>query len=247
MIVYLTSSPCVIDADRALLTPKNGFLDHLKADIRPGMNCLYIASDPEDAPANQRYSWDMYNAFAEAGMLFREMRVLQKDNAQNAESLIQWSDFIILAGGHVPTQNAFFRQCNLRELLKDYGGIIMGISAGSMNSACEVYAQPELAGESLDPKYQRFVPGLDLTEINILPHYQQVKDDMLDGKRLYEDITFEDSCGRKFLVLPDGSYVCIRSGVTMLHGEAYQLENRKMRKICADGHSVKLIWKDKES
>ena len=247
MILYLTSSPCVIGADRALLTPKNGFLDHMKADLRPGANCLYIASSPDDFAANRRYSWDMYNAFAEAGMLFREMRILQRDNMHNAAALIQWSNFIILAGGHVPTQNTFFRELNLRALLADYAGVIMGISAGTMNCADVVYAQPEMAGESIDSNYKRFVPGLNLTNIQVLPHYQQVKNDLLDGKRLYEDITFEDSCGHNFLVLPDGSYVCVRSGVAMLHGEAYRLSDRKMRRICTDGQSLRLIWKDKET
>ena len=240
MILYLTSSPCVIGADRALLNPQNGFLDHLKADVRTGCKCLYVASSPDDPNANQRYSWDMYNAFAEAGMLFREMRILQRDTAINAKALIDWSDLIILAGGHVPTQNDFFREINLRDLLKNYAGVVMGISAGSMNCAREVYAQPEMPGETLDTHYRRFVPGLALTEIQVLPHYQQVKDDVLDGKRLYEDITFADSCGHRFLVLSDGSYVCVRNGISMLQGEAYLLSNKQMRKICTDGQSVVL-------
>ena len=143
MILYLTSSPCVIGADRALLTTKNGFLDHLRADLPPGVNCLYIASSPDDPTANRRYSWDMYNAFAEAGMLFREMRILQRDNANNAPALIQWSDMIILAGGHVPTQNAFFQEIGRDRLIRNYQGVVLGISAGSMNSAHEVYQQPE--------------------------------------------------------------------------------------------------------
>lgn len=240
MILYLTSSPCVIGADRALLNPQNGFVDHLKADIRPGSNCLFVASSPDDPDANRRFSWDMYNAFAEAGMLFREMRILQRSTAWDAKNLIAWSDLIILAGGHVPTQNDFFQDLSLRELLRNYSGVILGISAGSMNCAREVYAQPEEPGETLDPNYRRFVPGLNLTEIQILPHYQQVKDDILDGKRLYEDITFTDSCGHKFLVLPDGSYVCVRSGISMLQGEAYLLSDKRLRKICADGQSVVL-------
>ena len=60
-------------------------------------------------------------------------------------------------------------------------------------------------------------------------------------------IAYEDSIGHNFLVLPDGSYVCVRSGVSMLHGEAYRLSEGKMGKICTDGQSIKLIWKDKES
>ena len=240
MILYLTSSPCIIGADSALLNPQNGFLDHLKADIHPGCKCLYIASSPDDPAANRRFGGDMFSAFAEAGMLFREMRILQRDTMQDAKALVDWSDLIILAGGHVPTQNAFFAECGLRQLLKSYRGVVMGISAGSMNCADEVYAQPEMPGETLDPGYRRFVPGLGLTNLQILPHYQQVKNDILDGKRLYEDITFADSCGHRFLVLPDGSYVCVRNGISMLHGEAYLLRNSKMRKICTDGQSVML-------
>jgi peptidase E len=240
MILYLTSSPCVIGADRAMLNPQNGFLDHLKADIHPGCKCLYIASSPDDPAANRRFGGDMFSAFAEAGMLFREMRILQRDTMQDAKALVDWSDLIILAGGHVPTQNAFFAECGLRQLLQSYRGVVMGISAGSMNCADEVYAQPEMPGESIDPDYRRFVPGLGLTDLQILPHYQQVKDDILDGKRLYEDITFADSRGHSFLALPDGSYVCVRNGISMLHGEAYLLRNSKMRKICTDGQSVML-------
>ena len=97
-----------------------------------------------------------------------------------------------------------------------------------------------MPGETLDPDYRRFVPGLGLTHLQILPHYQQVKDDLLDGKRLYEDITFADSQDHRFLVLPDGSYVCLRNGISMLHGEAYWLSNGRMRKICTNGNCVVL-------
>lgn len=187
-----------------------------------------------------RFSSEIFSAFCEADCLFREMRVLQRANMDDAESLIRWSDFIILAGGHVPTQNSFFRDIQLGKLLKDYPGIIMGISAGTMNCAAMVYAQPELPGESADPDYQRFIPGLGLTFLNILPHYQQVKDDILDGRRLYEDITYADSYGNRFLVLPDGSYVRAHNGESRLYGEAWLLEDGVMNRICRNGETVLL-------
>ena len=179
MILYLTSSPCVIGADRALLNPDNGFLHHLKKDLPVNPHCLYIASSPDAPDKNLRYSADMADAFREAGMPFCELKILERSNMDAAEELICWSDFIILAGGHVPTQNAFFRNLNLGKLLAEYPGVIMGISAGTMNCAAMVYAQPECPGESRDPQYRRFLPGLGLTYLNILPHYQQVKDDVL--------------------------------------------------------------------
>ena len=33
MILYLTSSPCIDGAPRAILNPANGFLDRLRADL----------------------------------------------------------------------------------------------------------------------------------------------------------------------------------------------------------------------
>lgn len=238
MILYLTSSPCVIGADPALISHENFFLENLRKDIPPCPKCLYIASSPDEPHLNLRYSGDMVAAFREAEMPFGELRILQRDNMDRAKALINWSELIILAGGHVPTQNTFFREMKLHCLLRDYEGVIMGISAGTMNCAAMVYAQPELPGESLDPDYRRFMPGLGLTYLNILPHYQQVKDDILDGRRLYEDITYEDSFGHSFLVLPDGSYVRAEQGTSKLFGEAYLLEDGQMKQICSHRESI---------
>lgn len=238
MILYLTSSPCVIGADRALLTQDNRFLEQLKRDVHPFSRCLYIASSPDCPELNARYSADMVEAFAQAGIPFSKLRILQRENASDAAQLVQWSEFIILAGGHVPTQNAFFRELKLQDLLRDYPGVIMGISAGTMNCAAMVYAQPENPGEAIAPDYRRFLPGLGLTFLNILPHYQQVKDDILDGKRLFEDITYPDSFGHSFLVLPDGSYVRVSGGRSELFGEAYCLEDGMLCRICGNNRHI---------
>ena len=154
--------------------------------------------------------------------------------------MVAHSDVILLAGGHVPTQNAFFRELGLRELLADYPGVVMGVSAGSMNAADTVYAQPEEAGEAVDPAYQRFLPGLGLTQVNILPHYNMVRDNVLDGMRLFEDITFRDSFGQRVIVLQDGSYVLQEDGRASLWGESRLIRDGSMEPLCAEGESVLL-------
>ena len=147
---------------------------------------------------------------------------------------------VILGGGHVPTQNRFFRKTGLREILRDYQGIVIGISAGSMNSADTVYSQPEMEGEALDPNYEKFLPGLGLTETNLLPHYQDCKDDVLDGLRVFEDITYPDSMGRTFYAIPDGSYLFIKDGREELRGEAYMIRDGVLTQISENGGSVEL-------
>ena len=230
MTVFLTSSPCVIGADRAILNPDNNFLENLREVMPDHPQCLIICSDPDDHDSTDNFGNDMSDAFEEVDMEFGDLAILDGRNPEEAEELIAEADLIILCGGHVPTQNAFFHEIGLRDLLADYDGIVMGISAGSMNCADRVYAQPEAPGES-EPEFERFLEGLGLTELNILPHYQQVKDYELDGLRLFEDVTYADSMGECFFALVDGSYIMEAEGQTVLFGEAYCLEDGVMEQI----------------
>ena len=240
MILFLTSSPCIQNADRALLTPENGFVDRLRAALPEKPRCLFICSDPDSHELTDRFARDMRDAFAEADMPFGQFGVLDGRNAVEAEALVNASDFIILAGGHVPTQNLFFRKIRLAVLLEGYQGVIMGVSAGSMNAASIVYAQPELEGESVDPFFRRYLPGLKLTQTKILPHYQQVKNWKLDGKRLFEDITYQDSMGQVFYALVDGSYLYQENGQEWLMGEIYRIADGKKEQIGRKGGSIRL-------
>ena len=239
MIAFLTSSPCIYGADRAILNPENGFVDRLFSCLPKHPRCLFICSSPDDYGFTDRVSQEMEAAFQEAGMTFSKLMKLDRRNQKDAQLLVWQSDFIILSGGHVPTQNEFLQEIDLKELLKNYQGVILGISAGTMNAASRVYAQPEEMGESV-PEFVRFLPGLSITPYNVLPHYQQVKDYLLDGRRLYEDITFEDSWGECFYVFVDGTYLLIEDGRTTLRGEAYLLRDGKMKQISRSGDILQL-------
>lgn len=234
MIVYLTSSPCIDGASRAILNNQNSFLTRLREDLPENPRCLFVASSPDDRGATCQFGAAMFCAFSDAGIHFSSYQILDRLTEEFAAELVMDSDFIILAGGHVPTQNAFLNEIGLSVLLQDYEGVIMGISAGSMNAASVVYMQPEEEGES-DPEFERFAPGLGLTDINICPHYQKVKDDILDGQRLFEDITYADSEGNCFFALPDGSYLRIDEEGTLLFGEAYTISDGELEQISEDG------------
>lgn len=238
MTYFLTSSPCVEGSPA--LNPVNGFVEELQKALPSPCRALFIASDPDDSEHTYRFFNDMPGSFAEIGVPFAQADVLIRKNQDQCEELIANAQLIILCGGHVPTQNRFFQDISLRERLADWDGVVMGVSAGSMNAADVVYAQPEEPGEAVDPDYQRFLTGLGLTKIMLLPHYQKVKDSILDGMRLYEDITYSDSMGHKFYVLVDGSYILGRDGREELRGEAYLIENGALTQISREGGTVKL-------
>mgnify|MGYP002553870362 CR=1 FL=1 len=68
----------------------------------------------------------------------------------------------------------------------------------------------------------------------------QVKDNVLDGLRLFEDITAADSTGHTFYILPDGSYILARDGEEMLCGEAWLMHNGVLEKLTEDGEELAL-------
>lgn len=229
MVSFLTSSPVIPGTE--LLNPANSFADELRHRLCGDCRTLFICSAPDLYDETDFFANATEEIFENAGFSFGAFCILDSRNEHKAPELVKSSDLIILAGGHVPTQNRFFNRIGLRRLLKDYTGILIGISAGSMNSAEIVYAQPEREGEAADPAYQRFLPGLGLTKTMLLPHYQENKDDILDGQRVYEDIAFSDSYGRVIYAIPDGSYLLIKNGKEELRGEAYRISEGKMSQI----------------
>ena len=231
MHLFVTSSPYIENAPGAFLSNVNGFVDRIRECLPENPQALFICSDPDDHNGTCRFAAETSAAFAMEGMAFSGYQVLDWGTARRAYQLISMSDLIILCGGHVPTQNAFFRKIRLRHLLRHFAGTVVGISAGSMNCAETVYVQPEEEGESV-PEFQRFAPGLALTVVNILPHYQKVKDNILDGKRLFEDITYADSMGNCFFALPDNSYFYQDETRLLLFGDAYRLRDGVLEQIC---------------
>ena len=234
MQCFITSSPFIDEAPRAILAPENEFIDRIRAVLPRNPRVLFVCSDPRDHEGTCQFAAISTAAFAEAGIAFSSYQVLDGTTAHRAYAMVSHSDFIVLSGGHVPTQNAFFRKIRLRHLLHKFQGTVMGISAGSMNMADTVYVQPEEPGESA-PEFQRFAPGLGLTGVNILPHYQKVKDNYLDGKRLYEDVTFADSMGHEFFVLPDNSYFYQDDDGLLLCGEAFRLKDGILELLTLNG------------
>lgn len=239
MTLFITSSPFLEGADRALLSSANGFLDRIRQALPPTPRALFVCSDPNDHEMTCQFGAETMAAFARARIPFSAYQVLDGENAGDAAELIAQTDFIILAGGHVPTQNAFFQDIGLGELLREFPGTIMGISAGSMNLAENVYIQPEEPGES-SPDFVRFAPGLGLTDVNILPHYQKVKDFWLDGQRLFEDITYADSYGQMFFVLPDGSYFYQDEDQLLLIGESWVIQDGEIHPLLHNGEILNL-------
>ena len=245
MKLFLTSSPIGIyrseePLDYAGFNPANGMTEELRRFWKDDARCVLISAFTDEHELNDRMREDYENIVRDTGLPLSCMDICDSRNGQETADTLLTYDVVILGGGHVPTENAFFQSIGLAEKFREYQGIVMGISAGTMNCARIVYAQPEMPGEATDPSFERFIPGLGLTEYNIIPHFNAVRNDVIDGMRLIEDIAFPDSMGHTFYALTDGSYLLQTEDSAEIRGEAYMIRDGEISQICENGESCPL-------
>lgn len=217
---------------------KWGLASLLKKAAGPEVSGLIIASDPADFEMNDAQLRDMRQSFAQSGVELRELLLLDDRNRCELCRLLGRCSLVFLSGGDVPTENRFFAEIGLKQILWDYTGTVVGTSAGSMNSADTVYAQPELPGEAVDPAYQRYLPGLSLTRVSILPHFLPDSRDTLDGLEIMRDISLPDSFRRPFVCLSDGGWLLQQARdaeQVTLSGPAWLCRKGQLRPLCGPG------------
>lgn len=217
---------------------KNNILTNLKKHIKKYDNMLIVASDQYDTQETDIHVKTIIGAF-ELTLPFKNYALLDCRTEKDAKQLVENADLVYLMGGHAPTQRKFFDNIKLKEIMQNYDGVVLGISAGSINSATTVYCPPELEGEGYDKNFQRFYAGLGLTNINIYPHFSVIKDIVLDGKKMI-DYLVEDSAKLPILVLEDGSYFIQKENEIELYGKSYKLFNKSFVDLCQDNQCVKI-------
>ena len=245
MTLFLTGSPTRFG--EPAFTEDNGFLAEVKAALARTAGgrlprVLLVSAAPDDDGFTASVKKGMSDCIHASGIETAEIVMLDRHNATEAPSLVGKADWIVLCGGHVPTQNKFIHEIGLRELLEGFKGVVLGCSAGSMNCAEDVYSHPENPGEAVDPQYHRWLKGLGLTNINLIPHLEQVRWAQIDGLRLFEDIAFPDSIGHRFYTFRDGGYVIVRGDKPAeLRGEAFEITRGAMRRVSEENKSYSFM------
>ena len=244
MILYLTGSPTRFGEPS--FTEDNGFLADVRASLdavaggRPP-RVLLVSAAPDDRGFTESVLKGMGECIHKSGIETEEVVMLDRRNVSRAPELVKRAHWIVLCGGHVPTQNKFLHEMHFKELLQGFKGVVMGCSAGSMNCAGLVYSHPELPGEAVDPQYRRWLKGLGLTDIQLIPHLEQVRYAQVDGIRLFEDIAFPDSWGHRFYTFRDGGYVKVQDGKPTLYGEAFEITRGAMRRVSEENKTYSFM------
>ncbi len=212
---------------------ENQILDNIKKLTPKYNNFVFVASDENNYDVTDIYANVAFESF-KMTLPFNNYTLLDGRTKDRAKEIIETADLILLCGGHVPTQNKFFENINLREIIRNTTALIIGVSAGSMNLSDVVYAQPELEGETLDANYRKYLRGLGLTNISILPHFDECIEGELDNKKILEDICLPDSKVRPFIAYSDGAYILDNGQKQTMYGSAYLFEKGSFQQISED-------------
>jgi hypothetical protein len=244
--LFLTGSPTRFG--EPAFTRDNGFLAEVQAALAQVTGpdrlprVLLVSAAPDDEGFTASVKKGMSDCIHASGIRTASITMLDRHNAAQTPELVKKADWIVLCGGHVPTQNKFLHEIGLKELIQDFPGVVMGCSAGSMNCADLVYSHPELPGEALDSNYRRWLKGLGLTHIQLVPHMEQVRYAQVDGLRLFEDVAFPDSWNHRFYTFRDGGYVIQKPGKRPeLRGEAFEITRGAMHRVSEENKSYSFM------
>ena len=238
MILFLTSNiggyKKINDVkESAMFFSDNMFLSNLKKYIKNYNKFVLISAYPCDYEKNDLYLKLDTDATKLSGMNFNEYIVVDNRNKMDVKSILKDCDLIILSGGNTKIQNKFFEEINLKEHLKLFNGVIVGISAGSINSATNVYDSPETKE---DLNISPYLNGLGLTGINVEPHFKLNELDSED-KILSRNSILKESFNRNIIALLDGSYIICDGKINKVFGESYLIKDGVITKICSNNET----------
>lgn len=204
----------------------NKFLKNMKESIKDCNKFVIIASDPDNYELNDNYLKLDTEILALSGLQFKESVVLDNRNKEDIGNILKNSSLIFLSGGNTFQQNMFLNTINLKDYIKKTDACIVGISAGAINSAEIVFSSPE---NEEDLTRSTILKGLDLTTINIEPHF-----DLDNPNKIQMDSIIKESNNRIIYGLPDKSYIFNNK----IYGKCYRIYKGNIELISNDDETI---------
>ena len=139
----------------------------LKEDIKDYKSIVYIPASKNLEKTLNKYVPAFTNHFKKIGIEFESTHLLTNDTDINvAKELVNSASFIMLLGGDPYIQKELCEKLDIVNELKEYNGVILGMSAGAMYMSKNIIIVP------CSNEYPNFhiEEGLNLTGISIYPH-----------------------------------------------------------------------------
>lgn len=198
----------------------NGFTDDFIQCVKEYYNnngsFLFIASDFSGHSKTDKYTNEFLNMFKNNGIIFDNVHVIDdRITKEKAMEYIKEADIIWISGGDTLKQIMNLKKYNLIPVLQNKEGLIIGMSAGSINMATRVVLAKDINDNI--PKLAIY-DGIGLVNINIEPHLDSASEEHM--KDIYEASQITTIYG-----LYDNSFIKIVDGKVDIYGEYLKYEN----------------------
>lgn len=232
-------------------TFENKLGEWLAHDITKTGSLVFIAGEVDNHYRTEVAGQWFTKELESIGKSFEKVYAISKKTpAYLARKWVKSADMIVMLGGNPIEQKAMCRKIKIWRMLRNYDGIMLGMSAGAMNMSEYVMVLP------ISHEYPDFniVPGLNRDGISIYPHNNTTEDEYpemiaLDYGETYwrNDIIAASDDAGPFLLLQDiheesdGVDICHHSFVRATDFNVEVVYEHNAKAWMADGWTVELL------
>ncbi|PPK43674.1 Type 1 glutamine amidotransferase-like domain-containing protein [Clostridium algidicarnis] len=201
----------------------NGFPDDfsklLRKYIKAGMNLAFVASEFENIyEKTDWYCNHFLKMFSDCGITFGSVDVIDSRMSREiAQDTVKNADVLWLAGGDTPIQFAYLGSYGLIPYISKHKGVIIGMSAGSINMA-------KVAVCTLTCKHSKLeiYEALGLVEFSVEPHFDKdnINDELLVLSEKYQ----------LYGMCDDSAIICTEDN-TLYIGDIFLIDNRCITRV----------------
>ena len=144
----------------------NKFGEMLANDLKLRKSLVMIPCGG-DKEATEAHVGFVTQQLEEVGIVFERKIILSKDMSREEQCrYIKDADLVYLMGGYPFSQKAFLEENELQECLREYSGVVLGISAGAMNISKYII----MVTDGVNSDEMRVEEGLGLVDFSVFPH-----------------------------------------------------------------------------
>ena len=191
-------------------------MNDLNEELKKEATLAFIPTNFDDHDNNLERVNKIIQMFKNSNVEFKEGYLIDNQvTKEEAIEIMKKSDVVFLTGGNPLEPIDGINNLGIRDAIKKYGKIIVGMSAGSMNMASKVLLAKD---EEEDIPETVVYDGICLTDINIEPHCD------FENKEHWQDL-LEASKINKIYCMVDNCSIVIKGSETKIYGNYCIINN----------------------
>ena len=203
--------------------PERRFTDEIAKELREILadrkSLVFISAWPDQYKRNDEDSEGMHNMFAIENMPFSSFSVIdERTELDTSKRQVETASCLFLMGGNATMQMDLIKRKGLFDKIKAFKGVILGVSAGSMNM-----------GNPVVDIYESLVPyeGFAFAHITIKAHYPIGDPNLMQSTNIV-------SMEMPVTLMKDESAIFIIDDQIKIVGEIYRLNRGEITPFKAD-------------